>query len=129
MLLLFYSNKKRQAISQRAPNGCLLLVDFALPVKQNRTSVTVDANATSGALISSGIGKEATNVVAAPTTVPAKTIRASLFSDTSISSTKQNSPPRSVYKKNHFEIIQIHLLNCIGNGRFLMKETSTKACP
>jgi hypothetical protein len=51
--------------------------------------VTVDANAVAGALISSGIGKEATNVVAAPATVPAKTIRASLFSDTSTSSTKQ----------------------------------------
>jgi len=32
----------------------------------------VDANTAGGALISSGIGKEATNVVAAPATVPAK---------------------------------------------------------
>jgi hypothetical protein len=55
----------------------------------------VDANAVAGALISKGIGKEATNVVAADATVPAKTIRASLFSDTSISSTKQNSPPKT----------------------------------
>jgi hypothetical protein len=40
----------------------------------------MDANAVAGALISSGIGNEATNVVAAPATVPDKTIRASLFS-------------------------------------------------
>lgn len=38
--------------------GCLLLVDFALPVKQNRIR-TVDDNAAAGALISSGMGKEA----------------------------------------------------------------------
>jgi hypothetical protein len=50
----------------------------------------VDANAVAGKLISSGIGKEATNVVVAPATVPAKTIRASIFSDTYIVSTKQN---------------------------------------
>jgi hypothetical protein len=88
----------------------------------------VDAKATTGALISSGSGKEATNVVAVPATVPAKTIRASLFSDTSISSTKQTHLQEALTAKNHFEIIQIHLLNCIGNGRFLKKETRSKAC-
>jgi hypothetical protein len=56
--------------------------------------VTVDANQVAGALISSGIGSEATNVVAAPATVPAKTIKASLFSDASISPTKHSSPPK-----------------------------------
>jgi hypothetical protein len=56
-----------------------------------------------GALISSGIGKEATNVAAAPATMPAKTIRASLFSDTSISSTKQNHLQKAPTRKNHSE--------------------------
>ena len=69
----------------------------------------MDANAAAGALISSGIGKEATNVVAAPATVPAKTIRASLFSDTSISSTKQNHLQEALTGKNHSEIIQIFI--------------------
>ena len=68
----------------------------------------MDANAVAGALISSGIGKEATNVVAAPATVPAKTIRASLFSDT-LSNQPNKSPPRSVNKKNHFGINQVHI--------------------
>jgi len=50
----------------------------------------VDVNAVVGALIYSEIGKEATNVVVAPATASAKTIRASIFSDTSVVSTKQN---------------------------------------
>jgi hypothetical protein len=54
---------------------------LTLLFQQSRIApVTVDANAVAGALISSGIGNEATNVVAAPATVPDKTIRAYLFS-------------------------------------------------
>jgi len=45
-------------------------------------------NATVGALISVGIGSGAMRVVVVPVAVPAKTIRASLFSDTSIELTK-----------------------------------------
>ena len=47
-----------------------------------------------GILISAGIGSAAIRVVVAPATVPARTIRASLFSDTSISSTKQVTSKR-----------------------------------
>ena len=54
-----------------------------------------------GILISVGIGSAAIRVVVAPVSVAAKTIRASLFSDTSISSTSYITY-KNHKQKNHF---------------------------